>query len=184
MSPETFARRAALVALAVVAVTTTAPTLGAQQPRGAAAPRAEQRLRQRVAAIVREQLGLDEAQVRQLRETSARYEGERRQLALRDRELRQQLRDELQGGASANQDRVSRALDRMLEVQRTRVDIVEREQRDLAKFLTPVQRAKYLVLQDQLRRRLEEFRREREAGAVPGPGRLRRQGALAPRDTP
>ena len=157
-----------------------APRIGAQQA-DAQAPAAggalEQRVRQRLGAIVREQLGLDEAQARRLGEVSARYERERRALALRERELRLQLRDELQGGEQANQERVSRALDRMLEVQRSRVDIVQREQKDLAAFLTPVQRAKYLVLQDQVRRRLEEARRAREAAPAAG-GRPR---ALRPR---
>lgn len=137
----------------------------------------EQRVRQRLGAIVREELGLDDAQARRLGQVSARYEGERRTLALRERELRLQLRDELQGGEAANQERVARALDRMLEVQRTRLDIVQREQNDLAAFLTPVQRAKYLVLQDQVRRRLEEARRAREAA----PGAGARPRALRPR---
>lgn len=174
-------RRVGRRVLVVVALLAGATALPAQEP-GAQRP-AEQRLRQRLGMIVRDQLGLDEAQARQLGQVSQRYERERRQLALRERALRLQLRDELQGGEQANQERVARALDRMLEVQRTRLDIVQREQQDLAKFLTPVQRAKYLVLQDQLRRRLDETRREREAGAV-GAGRQRRPGALPPRRLP
>jgi Spy/CpxP family protein refolding chaperone len=176
-------RVAARAALAVALLLAATPVAAHGQGAGQGPAPAERRLRQRLGAIVREQLGLDDAQARQLGEVSGRYERERRQLAMRERELRQQLRDELQGGDQANQDRVARALDRMLEVQRTRLDIVQREQQDLAKFLTPVQRAKYLVLQDQIRRRLEEARRERE-GVGAGPGRLRGPGALAPRGRP
>jgi Spy/CpxP family protein refolding chaperone len=177
-------RRRALLALGVLALAAMPIVPAAAQEAGAPAPQRgplEQRLRQRLGAIVRQQLGLDDAQARQLGEVSGRYERERRDLALRERELRQQLRDELQGGDQANQDRVSRALDRMLEVQRTRLDIVQREQKDLAKFLTPVQRAKYLVLQDQVRRRLEEARRARD-GDAPAAGPRRRPGALRPRE--
>ena len=170
--PGVSMRRRSWMALAVlVAAVAPAAQLGAQRadapPRGAGGA-LEQRVRQRLGTIVREQLGLDDAQARSLGEVSARYERERRALALRERELRLQLRDELQGGEQANQERVARALDRMLEVQRTRLDIVQREQKDLAAFLTPVQRAKYLVLQDQVRRRLEEARRAREAGPAAG----------------
>lgn len=173
-------RRVVFLVLAALAVATTAPRVGAQQADAPLSPGAavlEQRVRQRLAAIVREQLALDDAQARRLGEVSARYERERRALATRERELRLQLRDELQGGDQANQDRVARALDRMLEVQRTRLDIVQREQKDLAVFLTPVQRAKYLVLQDQVRRRLEEARRAREAPPAAGA----RPRALRPR---
>jgi hypothetical protein len=169
----------ALAIVLVLASIATTSRLAAQQPE-VAAPRAqlEERLRQRLGVIVRQQLGLDDAQSRQLGEVSAKYERERRELARRERELRLQLRDELQGGDQANQDRVSRALDRMLDVQRERLEIVRREQKDLSAFLTPVQRAKYLVLQDQVRRRLEEARRAREAGGASAP---RRPGALRPR---
>lgn len=180
------ARRFALLALALLALLALSAvpqaSLSAQQPGAQSAPPGalEQRLRQRLGVIVRQQLGLDDAQARQLGEVSGRYERERRELALRERELRQQLRDELQGGDQANQDRVARALDRMLEGQRTRLDIVQREQKDLAKFLTPVQRAKYLVLQEQVRRRLEEARRARD-GDAPAAATRRRPGALRPR---
>jgi periplasmic protein CpxP/Spy len=164
---------------AAMLVGSAALPLGAQQA-GTGAERGpaplEQRLRQRLGLIVREQLGLDSTQARRLGDVSTRYERERRTLASRERELRLQLRDELQGGEQANQERVARALDRMLEVQRSRLDIVQREQKDLAAFLTPVQRAKYMVLQDQVRRRLEETRRQREA--TPPAGRPR---ALRPR---
>jgi Spy/CpxP family protein refolding chaperone len=172
-------RTSALVVTLFLALLGATSRLAAQEPE-VAAPRAqlEQRLRQRLGLIVREQLGLDEAQARRLGDVSGKYEGERRTLARRERELRLQLRDELQGGDQANQDRVARALDRMLDVQRERLEIVRREQKDLSAFLTPVQRAKYLVLQDQVRRRLEEARRAREDGGGAAP---RRPGALRPR---
>jgi hypothetical protein len=172
------------VAAAAGLVLALARPVAAQQPAEPRTPgRAlqEQRLRQRLGAIVREQLGLDDAQTRQLGQVSARFEQERRGIAQRERELRLQLRDELQGGTAANQDRVARALDRLLEVQRTRVDLLQREQQELAKFLSPVQRAKYLGLQDQVRRRLEDARREREGAAGQAPARPRRPGALRPR---
>ena len=181
-TPINRATRAPRIAAALGLALVLARPVAAQQAGAPGAParaQQEQRLRQRLGAIVREQLGLDDAQTRQLGQVSARYEQERRGIALRECELRLQLRDELQGGEAANQDRVARALDRLLEVQRTRLDVLQREQQELAKFLTPVQRAKYLVLQDQVRRRLEETRRE--GAATQAPARPRRPGALRPR---
>ena len=188
-------RRLALCLLGLGAVTIAATsTLHAQQAAAQQAaaqqsavqdsdlPRRqlEQRLRQRLGVIVKRELKLDDAQAQRLGSVSAKYETERRQLAAQERELRLQLRDEMQGGDQANQDRVSRALDRMLEVQRKRLDIVQREQKELSTFLTPVQRAKYLALQDQVRRRLEEARRARAQDPTAAPLRPRRQKAGVP----
>lgn len=66
-------------------------------------------------------------------------------------------------------------LDDMLRLQRQRFVLHEDEQRELALFLTPVQRAKYFGLQEQMRRRMEEMRTQRETGKPVGqPRRMRR----------
>ena len=82
------------------------------------------------------------------------------------------MRDELtaaNAGQSPDQARISALLDQMLDAQRQRLDLVRQEQNDLARFMTPLQRAGYLALQDQLRRRIEEMRRTRQMprGAPP-----------------
>ncbi|HYS70625.1 MAG TPA: hypothetical protein VEM14_10325, partial [Gemmatimonadaceae bacterium] len=58
--------------------------------------------------------------------------------------------------------------------------IVEQEQQDLARFMTPVQRARYVALQQQFRRRAQELSRQdpgREGfggqGARPGYKKIR-----------
>src|SRR5689334_10450334 len=103
-------RRLFMLALATLGIATIAPvtTLHAQQApaQEAELPRRqlEQRLRQRLGAIVKRELQLDDAQAQRLGNVSAKYETERRQLAGQERELRLQLRDELQGGEQADQD--------------------------------------------------------------------------------
>ncbi len=82
-------------------------------------------------------------------------------LAMRERETRRALRDELMSGANPNQGKVAGLLDQMLRLQRQRLDLVESEQRELAKFLTPVQRARYFGLQNQMRRRMQELQQRR-----------------------
>ena len=81
------------------------------------------------------------------------------------------LRDSL-----ADQDKVSRMLDQLVDVQRQRLDVFAREQRDLARFLTPVQRAKYATLQEGLRKKVEQLRQKRqENGIAPNQRRKLRQ---------
>lgn len=125
----------------------------------------EQRVRQRMAAVVKDRLGLSDEQMRRLGEVNRDIEGQRRLLNEQERDLRVGLRAELVRGDSANQDRVARFVDQLIDVQRRRLDLLSREQRALAAFMTPVQRAQYLAIQDQLRRRMEEMRgRPRRGG--------------------
>jgi periplasmic protein CpxP/Spy len=169
-------RRSVLRALVAGALLALAPALAAAQPAppGQRAQRPQQRalleerFRQRLGAIVQRRLGLDDAQALRLRQTNQRFEGQRRELLRQERDARQGLRRQLAGGgASANQQEVARLLDAMLGVHRRRLEIAEAEQRELATFLTPVQRAKYFALQDELRRRMQEMRRQRGGDAAP-----------------
>ena len=142
---------------------------------GAAEPQAglEQQFQERLAQVVRRRLNLNDSQMQQLANVNRRYERERMMLLRDERRARQALRTEVLAGDSANQSKVGELLDQLLRIQRQRLDITEREQRDLAAFMTPTQRAQYFGIQDQLRRRLEELRDQRQQ---------RREGAgLAPR---
>jgi len=93
-------------------------------------------------------------------------------------EFTRALRAELLTGDAANQQKVGTLLDQMLRLQRRRIDLQENEQRELGKFLTPVQRAKYFGLQAQLRKRMMELRDQPGAGAaqLPMQRRLARPG--------
>jgi periplasmic protein CpxP/Spy len=125
----------------------------------------EQRVRQRMATVVKERLRLSDDQMRRLGEVNRDMEGQRRLLNEQERDLRVGLRTELMRGDSASQDRVARFVDQLIDVQRRRIDLLSREQRALAAFMTPVQRAQYLAIQDQLRRRMEEMRGRPRRGA-------------------
>lgn len=122
----------------------------------------QSQMRERVGTMVRTRLGLTDEQMRQLQQTNQKFEESRRLLMQQERELRMAIRDELIAGERANQDQVGQLLDRLLKVQRQRLELVESEQRELAKFMTPVQRAKYLGMQDQMRRRLQDVRARSE----------------------
>jgi len=125
----------------------------------------ERQFRERFAEVVRRRLNLNDSQMRQLGQVNGRYERERMMLLREERQMRQALRAEVLAGDSADQATVAGLLDRALKIQRQRLDITEREQRDLAAFMTPVQRAMYVGIQDDLRRRLEDIRQQRRPGA-------------------
>ena len=60
-----------------------------------------------------------------------------------------------------NETKVGDLLDQMPGLERRKLDLLESEQRDLAKFLSPTQRARYFGLQDELRRGMQDLQRRR-----------------------
>jgi hypothetical protein len=135
----------------------------------------EQRVRERFAQVVRQHVGLDDEQMGKLGAVNQRFEARRRELVGIERQLRLDLRDELMAGERADQDRVAKLVEQALRVQRERLDLVEREQKELAAFMTPVQRAKYLAVQDRIRRTMDDMRRgERRPGPLAPRGQGRR----------
>jgi hypothetical protein len=128
----------------------------------------EQQLRRNLWQIAKERVGLSDAQMTQLERTSGKYDQRRRALAMEERTQRQVLRQELIADARADQERVAKSLDRLHQLQRERVDLQIEEQREFATFMTPVQRAKYAALQEQVRRRVDALRRARpDSGSPP-----------------
>jgi hypothetical protein len=117
----------------------------------------EQQFRERTARLTKQRLGLTDAQLDRLEKTNAKFAPQLRQLGVQERQMRQQLRQEMVAGNSANQQRVSELLDGALRIQKQRIAIVEAEQKELAGFLTPVQRARYIALQAQFRKRAQEL---------------------------
>jgi periplasmic protein CpxP/Spy len=159
-----------IASAAFIAVVASSPLSAQRVERAPARPAApaqergglERQCRERHAEVVRRRLSLNDAQMQQLGQVNDRFERERVLLLRDERQVRQSLRAEVLAGDSANQPRVSELLDQALKIQQRRLDITAREQRDLGGFLTPVQRAKYFAIQDDLRRRMEELRQTRQ----------------------
>jgi Spy/CpxP family protein refolding chaperone len=118
----------------------------------------EQQLRLRLGEVVRRQLQLTDQQYEQLQAVNRKYEAPRRDLNQRERYLRLSLRAELQLGDKADQTKVGGYLDQLSDVQQSRLQVFREEQKDLGAFLTPVQRAKYAALEEQVRKRLTQMR--------------------------
>jgi periplasmic protein CpxP/Spy len=139
----------------------------------------ERQVRQSLARVARRQLGLTDEQMRSLGRVDQRFEQRRRELNRDETMVRIGLRQVMLDTGNVDQAKVAQSLDRLIQLQRRRVDLLEAEQRALAEFLTPLQRAQYQSLQERVRRRLEEARPNAAGGAgrrpplEPGPPPLR-----------
>jgi hypothetical protein len=71
------------------------------------------------------------------------------------------LRAAIRNAETADAKQVDQLLQKMVDIQKRRVQLLDTEQRDLAAIMTPIQRAKYMALQEQVRRRLEQMRQRR-----------------------
>ena len=137
-----------------------APTQGSAQ----AAPRRqqlEQQLRRRLWRATKDRVGLTDAQMTRLGQTSQTFDGRRRTLIQAERAQRATLRTQILAGDRADQGAIAAALDQLHQLQRQRLDLQADEQKELATFMTPLQRAKYAALQEQVRRRVDSLRRQR-----------------------
>jgi periplasmic protein CpxP/Spy len=172
-------RRLAFTAIPLLLAATEAraqPVTGPANPNRAAL---EQTFREQSAKVAQKRLGLTDAQLAQLAQSNARFAPQQNQLVVQERETRRRLRVEMTAGDQVNQQHVSALLDSALRLQKQRIALVEAEQKDLARFLTPVQRAGYLSLQAQVRRRAQELARAnpnqgQALGQRPGTGLARR----------
>jgi Spy/CpxP family protein refolding chaperone len=119
-----------------------------------------QRIEERFAQRVQEQLGLSDEQATKLRSTSQEYGDRRRKMEARERDLRVALTGQLRPGVAANQDSVARLTKALVDL---RVDYANtwRDEMNALSYLTPVQRAQLYVMRDRLLQRVQEIRDER-----------------------
>lgn len=121
----------------------------------------ERQLQARIDQVVRTRLGLSPDQFGRIRDVASRIETERRALRREEMTARFALRQELLAGPKADEARVAELLDQIPLFERRRITLMELEQRELAKFLSPVQRARYIGLQEELRRSMQDLQRRR-----------------------
>jgi hypothetical protein len=165
-------RRGVALAVAVLAFGAVSAPVRAQdrpQPPRDAAQRDSlaERVRQRMAQMLRTQLGMNDEQIRRFQLTNRRFEAQRVGLFNQEREVRGELRQLIEGGDTTQYQRVGTLLDRTIQLQRQRIDLQEAEQKELATFLNPVQRARLYGIEEQLRRRMDTMR-----DGPPGDGRM------------
>lgn len=121
----------------------------------------ERQFRERLDSLVRVRLQLTDEQHSRLREVASRTEQERRTLRTEEMRIRLALRRELMAGDKANETRVAELLDQVPVLERRRLEVSEQELKELSRFLSAVQRARYFALQEQLRWSMQEMQRSR-----------------------
>jgi DNA anti-recombination protein RmuC len=167
----------------IMVMTLSATTVAAQQPDDAGpadGPRAQelrQRIEDRFALRVKEELGLSDEQTQQLRATATTYGSRRRDLQAQERQLRSALAAQLRPGVAANQDSVSRLTDALVDLRSRYARTFQDENQEMGKYLTPVQRSRLFVMRERLVRRIQEVRarrqEERDGEVSPEPRRFR-----------
>lgn len=117
--------------------------------------RLEGALRAALARTVRERLNLSDQQAARLMDVNRKFGEDRIRLTRDELRIRRDLRLAIASGDSARSPQTARLLDGLLDVQRQRLELQQKEQSELSEFLTPEQRARYIGMMEQLRRRIQ-----------------------------
>src|SRR5213594_4138206 len=152
----------------------------------AEAEQLRQQIRQRWNARVRQELNLSDDQAAKLQGTEQKFTQQRVDLAQRQRAINEALRGQLRPGVAANSDSVRRLMDARDRNRTALAEIDRNENREVSGYLTPVQ-ARYQMMREQLRRRIQEIREQRRRrGEMMGPRRApgRPREAKPPRRRP
>jgi Spy/CpxP family protein refolding chaperone len=129
----------------------------------------ERRFQQELYQVTRQRVGLTDEQMKRLVPVNQRFTTQRRAIQRQERQTRTALRGAIQDSSQVDQGKITEYLDRLLDLQRQRVELLAQEQKDLAEFMTPLQRAKYTALQEQVRQRIDQIRRRRAGGDSSAP---------------
>lgn len=125
----------------------------------------QRRIREGFWRAAKVRIGFTDDQMLRLEQTSQRYDQRRRVLGQEEKALRVTLRNETLADSAANQSTIASSLERLAGLQHQRIDLQVEEDKEFAQFMTPLQRAKFLALQDQIRKRVAEIARGRPDSA-------------------
>jgi hypothetical protein len=158
----------------IVLLMVTGAAAGAQtgQPDSAAANRAalEAQFRQRMGEVTRQRLGASDEQMAKLQETNNKFDAQRRDLLDQERETRVALRKAMNRSDANSQAQIPALLDKVNAIQRQRIDIQAAEQKELSGYLSPMQRAQYFALEQQVRQRMNQMRQQAQGAQQGGRG--------------
>jgi len=115
-----------------------------------------QKIEERFAARVQQELGLTNDQTAKLRTSSQSFGTRRRDLRNKEQVLRDALDAQLRPGIAANQDSVTKLTDALVDLRVTSAQAARDEMKDLSKFLNPVQRARLLLMRERFYHRVRE----------------------------
>ena len=119
--------------------------------------------------MLRERVSFTDDQIVKWRAWNTRFDMERRGTWAEERELRNTLRQQLARGVTPDEAKVVDAMDRWATLDRKRLDQKERENKALATFLSPIQRARFFAIQDETQRGFRETEGRRGSRGGPPP---------------
>ncbi|HEY8259566.1 MAG TPA: hypothetical protein VIG08_18065 [Gemmatimonadales bacterium] len=125
---------------------------------GSQAPGIRKLIEERFAQRIKEQLGLTDAQMGRLRETTGKFGGRRRELEGHQLAIRRALAMQLRPGTAANKDSVAKLTDELLAGRVAYAKSFQDELAELKTYLDPVQRAELMAMRERLLRRAQQFR--------------------------
>lgn len=131
--------------------------------------RFQQQIEERWGSMVQNQLNLNDQQMDRLRAATRANQDRHRDLNRREEDLHRLVGEQLQPGVAANQDSLGRMLDGLLQARVSHVQSDQQFNRDLAQFLTPVQRARLFIMTRRFEERVGEIR-GRMQGRMPMQG--------------
>ncbi|HEY4217608.1 MAG TPA: Spy/CpxP family protein refolding chaperone [Gemmatimonadaceae bacterium] len=132
--------------------------------------RLARQIRQAFAGRVRQRLNLNDTQSQQLSATEKRFNQQRNVVLQSERQARLGLKAAMQDSSGTrDQTKINQYMDQLVQAQHRRADILEAEQKEMAGYLTPYQRAQYQALQQQLNKRITQFRQDGSPNEPPTP---------------
>ena len=146
----------------------------AQAPDSARAERLRQLIEDRFAERLSTELALTADQEERVSVVLSAWGRKRREIEREERLLRRELGGEMRPGVAADERKVNRLVDGILDARLAYVQTFKDELRELTGVLTPIQRAQYVLLRDQLQRRVQEVREQRRDSGDSAPFRRRR----------
>ena len=146
----------------VLAALLVAPALAAQQPGDTGeATRLRNDIERAYGERVRQVLGLSDDQAAKLRSTQERFRTRRQSIRQEQLTLRSALAEQMRPGVAANGDSVRGLMERIHANRLSQVQLEQEEDREMAGYLTPVQRAQYQLLRERLMQRVAQERNQR-----------------------
>jgi len=170
MTARAFTRivRAGRLSLMLGLVMASAAPLGAQRRGGAAHPgraQLEQRVRARMAQMMRRELGLSDDEAHALNEVTSEFQSKRRELAARQRELvRKASALARRGPREVRDEELRSVLAAIADVHDEEARLYRAEQQRLLEILTPWQVLRLNLMRERFAEQIRRMRRERPGG--------------------
>src|SRR2546421_1690841 len=119
---------------------------------------------------VQQDLNLSQDQAAKLRASQERFGSRRRDVMQEQLQRRRALENQMQPGIAANSDSVRKLMDGIQTGRAEMLKIEQDQDREMAGYLTPVQRARYQQMRERFMQRVGELRMERREGRGMGRG--------------